>query len=69
MATTTGTPKVLAFSICFLRLQKPAVTRGMFFSVYSGLRGVPATTGGPPPCILRARTVATRTTALGTRPE
>lgn len=28
----------------------------------------PATTGGPPPCILSARTVATMTTALGASP-
>ena len=34
-----------------------------------GLRGVPATTLGPPPCIFKARTVATSTTALGVRPE
>jgi hypothetical protein len=29
----------------------------------------PATTGGPPPCILSALTVATRTTQSGLRPE
>ena len=38
-------------------------------STYSLGRGTPATTVGPPPCILRALIVATRTTALGTRPE
>jgi len=38
-------------------------------SEYSLGRGTPATTSGPPPCILIALTVATRTTAFGSKPE
>uniref|UniRef100_A0A1A9WGX7 Uncharacterized protein n=1 Tax=Glossina brevipalpis TaxID=37001 RepID=A0A1A9WGX7_9MUSC len=34
--------------------------------VYCLLRGAPGVTGVPPPCIFNARTVATRTIALGT---
>jgi len=30
-ATTTGTPKNTAFSICFLKLQKPFSTNSMFW--------------------------------------
>ena len=30
---------------------------------------IPATTSGPPPCILRALTVATITAQLGTNPD
>jgi len=36
---------------------------------YSAGNGMPAVTVGPPPCIFRARTVVTRTTTLGSRPE
>lgn len=36
--------------------------------VYWAGSGAPATTVGPPPCIFRARTVATMTTAEGMRP-
>jgi hypothetical protein len=35
---------------------------------YGAGSGVPADTGGPPPCILSALIVTTMTTALGTRP-
>lgn len=38
-------------------------------SEYSFGKGTPATTVGPPPCILRARIVATKTAAFGVRPE
>ncbi len=34
-ATTTGMPKKLAFSICFLKLQKPFSTSSRFSCVYS----------------------------------
>ena len=54
---------------CFLRLQKPFSTSSRFSCLYFGLRGTPAVTGGPPPCILSALTVATNTTALGVSPE
>mmetsp|Transcript_14877 Transcript_14877/g.27050 ORF Transcript_14877/g.27050 Transcript_14877/m.27050 type:complete len:294 (+) Transcript_14877:854-1735(+) len=69
MPTTTSTPNFLAFSMCFTRLQHPAVTNGIFSSVYSVARGLPAETGGPPPCIFKARTVATMTAHLGFRPD
>ncbi len=36
--------------------------------MYGAGSGLPAVTLGPPPCIFRARTVATRTTALGASP-
>ena len=36
--------------------------------VYAGSNGWPAVTVGPPPCILRERTVATKTAQSGTRP-
>mmetsp|Transcript_23609 Transcript_23609/g.50528 ORF Transcript_23609/g.50528 Transcript_23609/m.50528 type:complete len:304 (-) Transcript_23609:562-1473(-) len=69
MATTTSTPNFFAFSMCLTRLPHPADTSGTFSSVYSDARGFPAETGGPPPCILRARTVATMTAHLGLRPD
>jgi hypothetical protein len=40
----------------------------MFSFSYSSDSGRPATTLGPPPCIFKARTVATMTTQLGERP-
>mmetsp|Transcript_11659 Transcript_11659/g.28664 ORF Transcript_11659/g.28664 Transcript_11659/m.28664 type:complete len:387 (-) Transcript_11659:843-2003(-) len=69
MATTTSTPNFLAFSMCLTRLAHPAATNGMFSSLYSTARGLPADTGGPPPCIFRARTVATMTAHFGLRPD
>lgn len=36
--------------------------------LYAWSSGLPATTGGPPPCILSARTVATMTMQSGDRP-
>mmetsp|Transcript_6940 Transcript_6940/g.10766 ORF Transcript_6940/g.10766 Transcript_6940/m.10766 type:complete len:272 (+) Transcript_6940:728-1543(+) len=50
-------------------LPAPFSRRARFSSLYSLGKGIPATTFGPPPCILRARTVATNTTASGVRPE
>lgn len=38
-------------------------------SVYSFFNGMPGVTVGPPPCIFRALTEVTSTTALGTAPE
>ncbi|KAK6020098.1 hypothetical protein OSTOST_14254 [Ostertagia ostertagi] len=38
-------------------------------SILADKRMLPATTGGPPPCIFKARTVATKTTADGCSPE
>mmetsp|Transcript_4613 Transcript_4613/g.10930 ORF Transcript_4613/g.10930 Transcript_4613/m.10930 type:complete len:239 (+) Transcript_4613:551-1267(+) len=67
-ATTTLTPNFLAFSICFCRLQQPLANNSIFSSVYSSCRGFPAETGGPPPCIFKARTVATMTAAFGFKP-
>mmetsp|Transcript_14808 Transcript_14808/g.41264 ORF Transcript_14808/g.41264 Transcript_14808/m.41264 type:complete len:252 (+) Transcript_14808:625-1380(+) len=67
-ATTTLTPNFLAFSMCFCRLTHPFCNNSTFSSVYSFWRGFPADTGGPPPCIFRARTVATITAAFGFNP-
>mmetsp|Transcript_35569 Transcript_35569/g.39648 ORF Transcript_35569/g.39648 Transcript_35569/m.39648 type:complete len:286 (-) Transcript_35569:734-1591(-) len=67
-ATTTFTPNFLAFSMCFCRLQHPFNTKSTFSSMYSFWSGLPADTGGPPPCIFNARTVATMTAALGFKP-
>mmetsp|Transcript_15187 Transcript_15187/g.37831 ORF Transcript_15187/g.37831 Transcript_15187/m.37831 type:complete len:484 (-) Transcript_15187:508-1959(-) len=69
MATTTGTPYLRALSMWRARLQQPAVTRPTSSVVYAWGSGVPATTGGPPPCIFSARTVATSTTQSGARPD
>ena len=55
--------------MCFARLQQPAVTSGIFSWVYSMASGLPAETGGPPPCIFNARTVATITAHLGLSPD
>mmetsp|Transcript_20905 Transcript_20905/g.45514 ORF Transcript_20905/g.45514 Transcript_20905/m.45514 type:complete len:278 (-) Transcript_20905:888-1721(-) len=67
-ATTTLTPNFLAFSMCFAKLAHPFSNNSTFSSVYSFWRGLPADTGGPPPCIFRARIVATITAALGFNP-
>ena len=57
MATTTGRPQPLMFSTCFRRFPMP-------FSTAWAL-GAPRASLGTPPCIFRARTVATSTTASG----
>mmetsp|Transcript_27402 Transcript_27402/g.71922 ORF Transcript_27402/g.71922 Transcript_27402/m.71922 type:complete len:343 (+) Transcript_27402:644-1672(+) len=69
MATTTGTPNLTAFAMWRARFADPFSTISMFSSVYTLSRGAPGVTLGPPPCILRARTVATRVTAEGMSPE
>ena len=48
---------------------KTFITNSRFSFIYSCLSGVPAITLGPPPCIFKARTVATNTTALGVSPD
>ena len=58
--TTTGTPYFCKFSICFSRLTIPFSSASKF----SALRSAFAT----PPLYLRARIVATNTTASGARP-
>ena len=69
MATTTGTPKRRAFSICLSRLLHPSSTAFRSSRVSPGSSGRPATTRYRPLCILSARTVQTITTASGVRPE
>uniref|UniRef100_A0A6B0VAI7 Uncharacterized protein n=1 Tax=Ixodes ricinus TaxID=34613 RepID=A0A6B0VAI7_IXORI len=69
MATTAGRPSFPQFSMWRARLQKPWRSRGMFSQPYSGGSGDPSETGGPPPWTLRARSVATITTALGESPD
>ena len=60
IATTTGIPYCLVFSMCLTRLHTPFSTRSTFSSLYSDASGVPAETGGPPPCIFNARTAQGR---------
>mmetsp|Transcript_22467 Transcript_22467/g.53260 ORF Transcript_22467/g.53260 Transcript_22467/m.53260 type:complete len:289 (+) Transcript_22467:718-1584(+) len=55
--------------MCFWRLQHPLASSAQSSSTYSLAKGLPALTGGPPPCILSARTVATITAHLGLRPD
>mmetsp|Transcript_20033 Transcript_20033/g.36372 ORF Transcript_20033/g.36372 Transcript_20033/m.36372 type:complete len:278 (+) Transcript_20033:744-1577(+) len=55
--------------MCLTRLAFPLMTRSTFSSTYSVAKGFPAETGGPPPCILRARTVATMTAHFGLSPD
>mmetsp|Transcript_13111 Transcript_13111/g.52286 ORF Transcript_13111/g.52286 Transcript_13111/m.52286 type:complete len:272 (+) Transcript_13111:631-1446(+) len=62
-------PNLRRFAMCRARLQQPAFSSSRFSSTYSFGSGAPAVTGGPPPCIFSARTVATRTATLGWRPE
>mmetsp|Transcript_16838 Transcript_16838/g.63854 ORF Transcript_16838/g.63854 Transcript_16838/m.63854 type:complete len:426 (+) Transcript_16838:562-1839(+) len=69
MATTGRTPNPRTLDTCLARFAHPASSSGMFSVLYSSARGWPGTTGGPPPCVLRARTVATMTQAPGRRPE
>ena len=57
IATTTGIPNLRIFSTCRLRLAKPAQIASTFSSVSASL--------ATPPFILRARKVATITTASG----
>ena len=57
MATTAGIPNLRIFSTWRLRLAKPARTASTFSSVSASL--------ATPPFILRARRVATMTTASG----
>ena len=57
MLTNTGSPKALILAICFSRLTKPSCTAVTFSVVRSDL--------DTPPCIFRARIVATITTASG----
>mmetsp|Transcript_10912 Transcript_10912/g.26221 ORF Transcript_10912/g.26221 Transcript_10912/m.26221 type:complete len:206 (+) Transcript_10912:244-861(+) len=54
--------------MCFCRFTTPFRRSSTFSSVYSFWSGLPAETGGPPPCIFRARMVATITAAFGFRP-
>ena len=58
--TTTGTPNLCKFSMCFSRLQKPFLTASRF--------GVLRSVFGTPPLYFNALTVATRTTASGFKP-
>mmetsp|Transcript_7833 Transcript_7833/g.25103 ORF Transcript_7833/g.25103 Transcript_7833/m.25103 type:complete len:341 (-) Transcript_7833:461-1483(-) len=69
MATTTWTPNLRRFSTCLTRLHTPRETSSVFSLVYASSSWAPGLTGGPPPCILSARMVATITAALGTRPD
>mmetsp|Transcript_21936 Transcript_21936/g.37646 ORF Transcript_21936/g.37646 Transcript_21936/m.37646 type:complete len:207 (-) Transcript_21936:1494-2114(-) len=68
IATTAGRPYLLTFSMCRRRFDMPFSMSSRFSSLYSCGRGAPGFTAEPPPCILRARAVATSTTALGLRP-
>ena len=70
MATTTGTPKFGTISMCLARLSRPGADRRPRSPPTSA--GVERLAGHDlptPPCILRARTVATMTAASGRRPE
>ena len=67
-ATTTGTPNLRAMPMWAARFTKPFSSDSRFSARSSGGRGLPAMTLPRPPCILRARMVATMTTQSGTRP-
>ncbi len=67
-ATTTGTPKSRAFSMCFSRFSQPFSRAGRFSCTSSGGSALPGRTVPTPPCIFKARTVATITTQFGFRP-
>mmetsp|Transcript_15270 Transcript_15270/g.50138 ORF Transcript_15270/g.50138 Transcript_15270/m.50138 type:complete len:387 (+) Transcript_15270:537-1697(+) len=69
IATTTGTPNFLVFSMCRVKLATPFLTSSTSSFMYSNESGLPGETGGPPPCSLSARTVATITAACGFKPE
>ena len=69
IATTAGTPNSPTFSICAARFAPPRRTASGLSSSSAGSSGLPATIRPTPPCILRARTVATITAASGVRPE
>ena len=59
IATTTGTPYARALAMWRARLQQPAATSSTFSVRYVWSSGLPAVTGGPPPCIFSARTATT----------
>ena len=68
MHTTGMIPDFLMVLTWWNRFSQPFSSSSRFSSVYSLGRGRPATTVGPPPCIFRARMVATSTDTLGVRP-
>mmetsp|Transcript_13594 Transcript_13594/g.53643 ORF Transcript_13594/g.53643 Transcript_13594/m.53643 type:complete len:463 (-) Transcript_13594:359-1747(-) len=68
IATTTGTPNFLVFSMCLVRFTTPFLTSSTSSLVYSCGRGLPGDTAGPPPWSLRALTVATMTAQWGFMP-
>ena len=51
----------------FTRLQQPFCTSSTFSLLYVWSRGLPAVTGGPPPCIFSARTAAERNSGFTAR--
>mmetsp|Transcript_5874 Transcript_5874/g.18677 ORF Transcript_5874/g.18677 Transcript_5874/m.18677 type:complete len:407 (+) Transcript_5874:455-1675(+) len=68
-ATTQGTPKTpVTVRTCFCTFATPALKRSRSSLVYAAASLAPGTTGGPPPCIFSARTVATTTQQSGSRP-
>mmetsp|Transcript_10087 Transcript_10087/g.42921 ORF Transcript_10087/g.42921 Transcript_10087/m.42921 type:complete len:393 (+) Transcript_10087:1070-2248(+) len=69
IATTTGTPNFLVFSIWRVRFLTPFFTNSTSSLRYAWLNGFPGETAGPPPCSLSALTVATITAACGFSPE
>lgn len=60
MAMTYGTLNLRTFSMCLLRFSMPWSSASMF--------SLPRSALATPPCILRARIVATMTTQLGAKP-
>src|SRR5690348_5319800 len=47
MATTTGTPYLRVFAICFWRLHTPFCTKSKFSALYISGIGLPGVTAGP----------------------
>ena len=49
IATTTGTPNFLVFSMCRVRFDTPFITKSTSSLRYAWLNGFPGDTAGPPP--------------------